>query len=139
MMILCSSLGMFLSANLPLTIELDRTGSVGVTHAAIANECRKLRLGTNPQMMNPLHSHIAVMPGPRRSARLLHSRYRYLLGSCTPASTNCTPSTSRVKYNVILARFSGDPPAYSKGLTKFVAWGEKRIPAKKDITFRLFN
>ena len=50
-----------------------------------------------------------------------------------PARTNCTPRTRRLKYSVTVLRLACDP-VYSRGLTKFVACGEKTTPARRDIT-----
>lgn len=134
MMSLCKSLGTFLSANFPFTIELERMGSVGVMQAPIAKEWRKLRLGTSPHISKLLLSHERIIPGPSSKARLLHSFNRYRLGNCTPASTNWIPRTSRVKSNVMAARFFSDPSAYSRGWMTFVAWEEKVMPASRETT-----
>lgn len=56
-------------------------------------------------------SHLAVMMGPSSMARLRHSFSRYFLGSCTPASTSCTPSTSRVKARVMASSSDSEPDA----------------------------
>jgi hypothetical protein len=79
---------------------------------------------------------MAVMTGPRRRARGFHSVFRYRLGNCTPAKTNCTPRTSRLKYKVTVLRLAWEP-VYSRGLTKLVACGEKVTPARRDITGEL--
>lgn len=86
--IFCKSFGTFLSANLPLTMLFERTGSVGVTHAPIASACTNGRFGTSPQTRRLLASHMKVMIGPSMRARDFHSICRYRLGSCTPARTN---------------------------------------------------
>ena len=72
---------MYLSANFPLTMELERTGSVGVTHAPIASECRKDRFGTMAQTSRLLDIHMAHIPGPSSNERLFHSRVTYFLGN----------------------------------------------------------
>jgi hypothetical protein len=48
--------------------------------------------------------------------------------------TSCTPKTNRTKYRVIVSSVSSSPRAYSRGLIRFVAWGEKMIPARREIT-----
>jgi len=133
-MIFCSSFGMFLSANLPLTMELESTGSVGVTQAPTARACRKLRCGTNTYTRRLVQIHIIVIPGPNKRAKLFHSFFKYLLGSWTPARTNWTPRTSLVKYKVMVSSVSVFPRAYSSGLMRFVACGENIRPAIRDIT-----
>jgi len=72
---------MFLSANLPFTMEFESTGSVGVTHDPTAKACRNGRFGTIAQTSRLVTIHIAHITGPRSKDRLFHSVFRYLLGN----------------------------------------------------------
>lgn len=96
-MILCSFLGMFWSANLPFTIEAERTGSVGVTHDPTARAYTNGMLGTRAHNIRAVLIHITHIPGTKRYVRLLHSVFKYRWGSCMPARTSWTPRTRRVK------------------------------------------
>jgi len=99
----------------------------------MARAWRNGRFGTMAQMRRLLAIHMHVMTGPSRRERDFHSVFRYLLGSWTPAKTNCTPRTRRLKYRVTALRLACEP-VYSSGRTKLVAWGEKMTPARRDIT-----
>ena len=61
------------------------------------------------------------------------------MGSWTPARTSWTPRTSLVKYRVISSRFFSEPSAYSEGLMKFAAAGEKTTPASREMTGAVSN
>lgn len=121
---------MFLSANLPLTMLLLRIGSVGVTQAPIASAKRKPMCGTSAHTIRLVVNHMMHIPGPSSQVNDFHSVRKYLLGSCTPASTSCTPSTSLEKYRVMVSRSSSFPFAYCSGLMKLQACGENTKPAK---------
>ena len=69
--------GTCFSANRPLTTELDKTGSVGVTQAAKTMASTKSKSGINPQIKRAEVSHIKIMRGTiiMKSERLSLTMY----------------------------------------------------------------
>ena len=134
-MIFCRSLGTFLSANFPLTMLLDARGPSGWASRTPQWPARAGMGGPapSPHTSRLLAIHMSAMIGPSSSASDRHSFCRYRLGSCTPASTSCTPNTSRLKASVMAFRLASEP-AYSRGFTRFAACGEKMTPATREIT-----
>ena len=124
---------MCLSANVPFTIEFERTGSVGVTQAPTIRLCTRPRFGTSCHTRKLVMTHMPNIPGPSKMARLRHSVLRYLLGSCIPAITSCIPNTRRVKQSVTVASASGEL-AYSCGRMRRTPYGDRKTPAQRDTT-----
>lgn len=80
-MISRKSLATNLSANGPLAMAWERTGSVGVTHEAMTIAARRVSLGTVASMQSVVQSHMIVMMG-RRQRVISFQRVRlYFAGS----------------------------------------------------------
>lgn len=70
--------------DVPLQIELAKTGSVGTIHAAMTKHSRKLKPGIRPQTSNPTSIQPRVMMGKRAMKRENHSVLMYCFGIFAP-------------------------------------------------------
>lgn len=120
--------------DLPLQMELARTGSVGVTHAETTRDSRNVKPGTIPHMSKPVTSQPHVMTGRRSTKSDSHCFLIYCLGRLTPVNKTCRPMMMRASCMVKSRNVSRSSLNQAKGFKMLATSGPKMIPVIHDGT-----